>query len=336
VKFRFSPEERRVPFRLRYEQHANSFGKDPTTWVIEDDAGNRLDVWPALGANAFRWNASGVDLFDCDPTFFEIQKPTRSGFPILFPFPNRIRAGRFSWAGVDYKLPENGPGGKNAIHGFTLNEGWNAAVALLPDSAVLTASYDLVAVAGRWPATATIEVEYRLSANVLEVVAEVKSHDQPLPFGLGYHPYFAVAPFGGDDAIVTLAADQLLEQRDNLPTGARAASPAEKDLREGQRFGNLTLDDAYTSLRAGPGPGRLGWFAGLRSPVSARRLDIYVSPEFREAVVFTPPHRRAIALEPYTCMSDAINLEQRGVDAGWLELPPNNSWSATVRLEFTE
>ena len=31
-------------------------------------------------------------------------KPTRSGFPILFPFPNRIRDGKFDWQGNTYQL----------------------------------------------------------------------------------------------------------------------------------------------------------------------------------------------------------------------------------------
>jgi aldose 1-epimerase len=49
-------------------------------------------------------------------------------------------------------------------------------------------------------------------------------------------------------------------------------------------------------------------------------------------VVFTPPHREAVCLEPYTCMTDAINLQQRGVEAGWRVLPPGESWTSVVEL----
>ena len=32
--------------------------------------------------------------------------------------------------------------------------------------------------------------------------------------------------------------------------------------------------------------------------------------------LINPPHREAICLEPYTCTTDAINLQQQGVNAG--------------------
>lgn len=312
-----------MSFRLRHEQHPNAFGKDPTTWVLEDDAGNRLDVWPALGFNAFRWSASGADLLDCDPTFFEIQKPTRSGFPILFPFPNRIRDGRFSHDGRSYQLPLNDPTQRNAIHGFALNEMWTAEAIVGDSDAILRGRIDLQM--PLWPASARLTVEYRLGVNSLHVVARVESLDRPLPFGLGYHPYFRVEPFGGGEAIVRVAANEILELVDSLPTGRRLSPDPSKDLRRGLAFAGLSLDDAYTSLTGGAGP-----VATLTHPNGSRQLEMFVSPEFRDFVAFIPPHRRSIALEPYTCTTDAINMR----DSGWRELPANSSWDATVRLEY--
>jgi aldose 1-epimerase len=52
-------------------------------------------------------------------------------------------------------------------------------------------------------------------------------------------------------------------------------------------------------------------------------------------VAFTPPHRLAVCLEPYTCTTDAINLEQQGVNAGWRVLKPGTSALAEIRLAFT-
>ena len=47
--------------------------------------------------------------------------------------------------------------------------------------------------------------------------------------------------------------------------------------------------------------------------------------DFRELVVFTPPHGRSVCLEPYTCVTDAANLAQQTSDTGWRELPPGAS-----------
>ena len=51
-----------------------------------------------------------------------------------------------------------------------------------------------------------------------------------------------------------------------------------------------------------------------------------------ELVAFTPPHRQAVCLEPYTCVSDAAHLQEQGIDAGWLSLPPGGRWTAVVEM----
>jgi aldose 1-epimerase len=61
-------------------------------------------------------------------------------------------------------------------------------------------------------------------------------------------------------------------------------------------------------------------------------LQLLTSPAFRELLVFTPPHRQAVCLEPYTCVTDAINLQARGIDAGLLVLPPGGQWSGVVDM----
>ena len=45
-----------------------------------------------------------------------------------------------------------------------------------------------------------------------------------------------------------------------------------------------------------------------------------------------PPHRQAVCLEPYTCVTDAVNLQQNGVAAGWKVLPPGERWQADLEL----
>ena len=49
-------------------------------------------------------------------------------------------------------------------------------------------------------------------------------------------------------------------------------------------------------------------------------------------MIFTPPHRQAFCVEPYTCVTDAVNLQQRGIDAGWRVLAPGEKWAGVVEL----
>jgi aldose 1-epimerase len=61
---------------------------------------------------------------------------------------------------------------------------------------------------------------------------------------------------------------------------------------------------------------------------------VLADPAFRELVLFTPPHRQAVAIEPYTCSADAANLAERGIDSGWRVLPAGSEWEAAVEYRW--
>ncbi len=58
---------------------------------------------------------------------------------------------------------------------------------------------------------------------------------------------------------------------------------------------------------------------------------------FQELVIYTPPNRNAICFEPYTCVTDAINLEQskaakEGLNTGWKTLGPGEMFSTWIDI----
>jgi aldose 1-epimerase len=75
-------------------------GGEAALVVLQDGAGGRASIWPALGFNCFAWQVQRgdqlLDVLYADAALFTdpAPRPTRSGIPILFPFPNRIRQGR--------------------------------------------------------------------------------------------------------------------------------------------------------------------------------------------------------------------------------------------------
>lgn len=335
-------------FQIKTERRDNTEGLDGTVYTLADSAGNRIEVWPAKGFNCFAWQAvvggQTLDVIYADPEFFQGGKPTRTGVPILFPFPNRIRAGKFSWEGKTYQLPLNDPSGKNAIHGFPVRKPWRVAgVGANQESAWLTGEFvgsqDAPESKDLWPADYRLRVTYRLLPGTLRIEADVSNPDKvTLPFGLGYHPYFRVPLVGGDrveDYWVESSARELFElEPDGVPTGKRVVPDAARDLTRGCRFTELTLDDLFTDLATPPGSaaGLPTWRAALRQAKSGVEVQILTSLSFRELVLFTPPHRHAVAIEPYTCATDAINLEQRGQDAGLLVLAPGATWHGVVEF----
>src|SRR5262249_55859293 len=122
----------------------------------------------------------------------------------------------------------------------------------------------------------------------------------------------------------------------SLPTGKRAAPDAARDLTTPRSFSELALDDVLTGLAATPGADGLCPRGELRAGPQGPRLTVRASEAFGEVVVFTPGNRQAVCIEPYTCITDAINLQGQGLDTGLLVLPPGAKWSGVVELAVAQ
>jgi aldose 1-epimerase len=338
-----------MSFQVQSELRPAAAGLDGTTVVLENSAGTaRAEIWPAFGFNCYRWRVGAeeraLNLLYADPKHFADNRPTRCGIPILFPFPNRIRNGRFIWNSKEYELPVNDPSGQNAIHGFACRHPWRV-VGQGADarSAWVTGEFrgsvDAPETRPRWPADYRLRVTYRLQERGLRIEAAVDNPDRvPLPFGLGYHPYFRIplTAMGGagEDCWVQAGARQYWELERSLPTGKRLPVDSSWDLTKPRHFSELQMDDVLTDLvdldrSVGA---RLPLRGTLRQDPEQARLQLRAAPAFRELVVFTPPHRQAVCLEPYTCATDALNLQAHEVDAGLLVLRPGEQWTGVVEM----
>lgn len=308
----------------------------------------RAEVWPSFGFNMLRWQVRGdgadwADVLYCDPAWATNPVPTRSGHPILFPFPNRLQAGRFTHEGRDYQLPLNESTGKHAIHGFTPKLPWrHVGGGTTADHAWVRGEFrlsqDAPASLPNWPTDFILSITYRLYVDRMrvEVVLQNPSLDVALPYGLGFHPYFACpnAPDAdADDMVLTTTARKIWEAEEAMPTGNVVPVPPELDFTSARRVGPLVVDRLLTDLDVPDnGTGRV--VAELCHITAPGRIRVLVPSVFRELLIFTPPHRKAVAIEPYTCATDAANLQARGIDAGWLSLLPGAQFETYVEYQW--
>jgi aldose 1-epimerase len=309
-----------------------------TVITIQDHhSGSTAKIAPELGFNCFEFKAAVgdriVDVLDAVPGF-ELggQRASGSGIPILFPFPNRIRQGRFTWEGHEYVLPGTDKWG-NAIHGLCMDRPWR--VVRQADDFV-TGQFQLSVDApdrrSLWPADFVIEVDYELVHARLRARFRISNPgNRKLPWGLGTHPYFKL-PLGAhsryEDCLVEVPARQRWELEDCLPTGKTLPVTEANDLRDGAYLSVLKLDDVYTDLHY-EGP----QFDCLVQDESAGvQITLTCPPIFREIVAFTPPNRSAVCLEPYTCPTDAVNLTAAGQSVGWRVLGPGQEFHTWIDL----
>ena len=73
----------------------------------------------------------------------------------------------------------------------------------------------------------------------------------------------------------------------------------------------------------------------LMDPISGRTVTQSFGAAFTQCVVYTPGHREAICVEPYTCVPDAIRLAAEGHATGLQVLQPGESFETTVRIEVS-
>jgi aldose 1-epimerase len=332
-----------MAFEIRARE-ATAGGTTSTVYELFNTEGTaRAEVWPAFGFNCLRWQvprADGTlgDLLYCDPTWEQNPVATRSGHPILFPFPNRTKHGRFRFEGREYQLPLNESSGQHAIHGFSPKTPWRVVGRSSDEHSAKLAgefrlSVDRPDLLACWPGDCAIRLEYSLKVDELAVDVTIGNPAATAyPFGLGFHPYFACpnAPDAkADEMILTCPTTEVWESEGPFPTGKKHLPEAALDFRNPKAVATLQLDTLF-----GVPSANCNSFASLGHSEAMGVLSIEAGEAFREVLLFTPPHRRAVAIEPYTCTTDAANLAEVGIDSGWRVLAPGDEFAERVRYRW--
>ena len=316
--------------------------------TLREDQKAVAEIAPGLGNNcyAFRVADTGPDsesrswlsLIDAPPDLVTLQEhPDIYGVPILFPFPNRIRGGSWQFEGEVYQF-DKPPDSPTSIHGLLLSRPYEVeSHAANANGATLVCALDsreFADIGRQYPFPFKIGITYTLKDAVLSMDVSIRNTGRRnMPMGFGIHPYFRVGLSPNADAAAALikvpAAAYWELDEDSVPTGNRLAVAGALDLRDGKPFAGLTLDHVFTDVqRESDGVIR----CVIENRDTGHGLVMESGAPFRELVVYTPPGRDVICFEPYTCPTDAINLEAKGIPAGVMALAPDETFSATVRM----
>lgn len=303
------------------------------------DSDSTASISVDRGFNCFEFKADvegqTVDVIDSQPNFADGEgRVSGNGIPLLFPFPNRIRGGRFSWDGQEYQLAEDKvgyDGSGNAIHGFCIDRPWR--IVEQGDDFVVgefQLSKDAADRRELWPSDFIIRVHYELGGSNLHSQFEIFNPGaEVLPWGLGTHAYFKLplsAESQAEKCVCLAPATKQWELIDCLPTGNKSELPEDFTLDEGVFFGEKKLDDVFSGVPANIVE------CLMMDPQAGIQIAQRNPGSFRELVIYTPPNRNAICFEPYTCVTDAINLEAQGIDTGWRTLGPAELFSTWIDI----
>lgn len=234
----------------------------------------------------------------------------------LVPWSNRIRHGRFTFGGRTVTLAPNRPHERHPIHGHGFQAPW-AVQDVAPSAAILEYRHT----PGAWPWAYRAVQRFRLTPTALELqLAVTNGGDQPMPVGLGWHPYF---PRTRETTLTAHVTEIWLTDAEILPTERVAPAP-DRDPRPGLAVDRVALDNVF-----------VGWDgrAVVTWPERGARLRLAASSLLRTLVVYTPPAQPFFCAEPVSHVTDAFNLAAGGeADTGMLTLAPGESVQATCTL----
>jgi len=312
--------------------------------IADPVTGSRASTAPSLGFNCFSYQAPLrgrlIETLWAHPELLGGgQRPSGSGIPILFPFGGRMPGTSFEHQGATYQL-EEGDGRGNAIHGFVMSRPWRV-VDQQADSVTgeFQASVDDPSLLARWPADFRVTCRYALGADGLlsEFVVDNPS-DRVLPFGLATHAYFRIPPGGGpefdeaEQTVLRVPVSDQWELAGLIPTGRRLGAGDFADMPRGMELRGRVFDNVFTGLAYDAGRTT----TSVHNPAVGCTLVQTFDDSFRHAVVYTPPHREAICIEPYTALPNYFRLEQTVIETGVRHLQPGEQYRTRIELRLID
>ncbi|MEM7477031.1 MAG: aldose 1-epimerase [Planctomycetota bacterium] len=292
-----------------------------------------VKVAPASGANVFSIRVNDVEYLH-PPETAEKLAGVGCGVPILYPTPNRVRAGKFTFEDQAVQFPMK-PKGRWFIHGLVNRHPWEKPVSKIAhDHVAVTFTADFSEGTDLWkqfpfPHRIKLQVEVREARVRWTYTVDNTDGNKSVPFGFALHPYFK---YQGEreQTFLTIPATHMMESEDRMPTGALiAADDLDLELGEPMTLAGKSLDDVFWGMKPSE-PTRIE-FRDVR-----RQIQISASKEYTHLVVWTPD-RSYFGVESQTCSTDAHNLYAAGkVEEAHLQIcPPEETMSGWVEYQFT-
>jgi len=292
-------------FSYRHDRHAET--GQPTIRLSAPDDRASAQVAPASGCNLLSFQVEGTEYIFARPAASVLKL---LGTPILYPMPNRVRNGQFTFEGRTFTFPTNMGG--HFIHGLVRDQAWQV------DEPV--ASEDSIACTARirfapdtdlyklFPIQNTLEVTYTLKADSLRMGWRVQNDDkqQRLPFGLAIHPYFPIIG-PRESARIQVPASKWMEAVNLMPTGRLMdLSDGPANLRQPVSLAALNLDDVFWGMQS-DAP------ATIYYDSIGKTLTLGADDWFTHVVVYTPQGQPYFCIENQSCSTDAHNLYTQGL-----------------------
>ncbi len=276
--------------------------------LCDEQSKTRVEVIPACGAVLHSFsivhNGNDLNIIDNYSSASDFKNNVAGqGFKSckLSPFACRIHNAAYDFAGVTYKIEKYRDKG-HALHGLL----FDAVFTIVSQQAdeeksSVTLQYKYRGWDIGYPFKYDCIITYSLSKdNCLTIVTEIINKDEGLiPVQDGWHPYFN---FGGsiDELQLEFQSKEEVEFNDALiPTGKLLKYGAFTSLKQ---ITDTIFDNCYTLNFYECQP-----LCVLRDAVKNIQLEIHTDNSYPYLNIYTPSHRKSIAIENLSAVPNAFN-----------------------------
>jgi aldose 1-epimerase len=321
-----------LPFVARAADMAIS-GDPETGWpVLSIKQGDTLvKLEPNAGANVFSISYKGTELIKSPKSLKEL--PGFSyGVPVLYPSPNRVRDGVFTFHDRQYKFTPNNEG--NFLHGLVHSAAWQSNALNLGGTGKVSLNLPFgpgSELFKSFPFAHTLRLDIEALDNGVRWTYTVDNSkgDKPVPFGFAIHPWIL---YQGprEKTFITIPATHLMESEKLLPTGKLLDLAGSKyDAREPKSLEGFLSDDVYYGMKSSQ-PAVIDF----RQP--RLKITLKASDDFTHLVLYTPKDQPWFCVENQTCSTDAHNLFAKGLkkESHLQVVEPGKTASGHVEMRF--
>ena len=219
----------------------------------------------------------------------------------LSPFACRVGNAKYTFGEKEYFIEKSLPA-EHALHGLLYDKAF-VIVAEIADeqNASVTMKYEYRAEDPGYPFNYDCLVTWRLEPeNKLTVITECINKDEGLiPMQDGWHPYFTLSD-SIDDLHLEFQSKEIVEFSSELiPTGQLSKYPKFSTI---EKIGDTVLDNCFTLDTQECQP-----LCVLRNPDKNIEIQFFPDESYPYLQIYTPPHRRSIAIENLSGAPNAFN-----------------------------
>jgi len=238
----------------------------------------------------------------------------------LSPFVCRLRNGKYKIDDEEFEISKKYTDG-SAIHGLLYNKPFKILSEFADDQqANVSLRYHFNREDPGYPYEYVCEVRYTLlPRNILQVETMILNLDTlEIPIADGWHPYFQLGDGNINNYELHVSTRTMVELNDQLvPTGELIHDPSYFDQ---STLGLLELNNCYVVEPQEQTPSAL-----LLNPGNGAYIAVYTNNTYPYIQLFTPPHRKSLAIENLSAAPDCFN---NGM--GLVMLERNRSLTCTV------